>query len=47
VQVKYPFAAWLLSFYFGPEESTVTLEPAVTHAEAVKFKSAFLDEVSK
>jgi hypothetical protein len=45
--VKYPFAAWLLSLYFGPEESTITLEPAVTNVEAVKFKSAFLEDVSK
>ncbi len=40
---KFPFAAWLLSLYFG-EESPVVLDPAVTSHEAVKFKSAFLDD---
>ncbi len=45
LQSKFPFAAWLLSLYFG-EESPVVLDPAVTSHEAVKFKSAFLDDIN-
>ncbi len=46
-QTKYPFAAWLLSLYYGAEDPAIALDQEVATREAVRFKSVFLDDEHK